>query len=397
MISFIKSIIMDVILIVSGGYLKEIETQDGYSYRLMLNHITLKNVKRAIAFAPIELVLGILYIVTCSGISRSVPMRYAGGLILAGASAVLFFLLYREIIKKRPDYKLMRLLLYIYWLSFSAGGIVISASEFLETGAPYSFLAVALCLLIIPISEPMETLVLTAIITIPTIIFAISEGFGVLAYLGILAAVLSFAWISSVIYCCYSNLWIGKRQLDTAEERCSQVRQKDNLTGLLNKSGLSAKFSELAKDKSECRIAVILIDIDNFRGYNHLYGYDKSDTCLYNICNCIKIMAKSYTDIIARFGGDDFVLVIENTEQFELIKLAEQLRQGIETMALPFGEGIVTISIGVSGIRTLKDKETYSLLLNEADDQLVIAKRSGKNCIGYMGRPFIHENRKDVR
>ena len=90
-------------MIVSGGYLKEIETQDGYSYRLMLNHITLKNVKRAIAFAPIELVLGILYIVTCSGISRSVPMRYAGGLILAGGSAVLLFLLYREITKKRPD------------------------------------------------------------------------------------------------------------------------------------------------------------------------------------------------------------------------------------------------------------------------------------------------------
>lgn len=388
---------MDVFLIVSGGYLKEIEVQDGYSYRLMLNHIVLKNVKRAIAFAPIELVLGILYIVTCSGISRSVPMRYAGGLILVGASAVLFFLLYREIIKKRPDYRFMRLLLYIYWTTFSVGGIIIATSEFLENGAPYSFLAITLCLLIIPISEPMETLVLTVIVTVPTVIFAASKGFGILAYLGIFVSVLAFAWISSVVYCCYSNLWIGKRQLDTAEERCSQVRQKDDLTGLLNKSGLSAKFSELAEDDTERKIAVILIDVDNFRGYNHLYGYDKSDTCLYNICNCIKIMAKSYTDIIARFGGDDFVLVVENTEQFDLIKLAEQLRQGIETMALPFGDGIVTISIGVSGIRALKDKETYSLLLNEADDQLVIAKKCGKNCIGYMGRPFIHENRREVR
>ena len=388
---------MDVVLIVSGGYLKEIEVQDGYSYRLMLNHITLKNVKRAIAFAPIEFVLGVLYIVTCSGISRSVPMKYAGGLILVGASIVLFFLLYREIIKKRPDYKLLKLLLYIYWIAFSLGGIIVAASEFIETGAPYSFLAVTLCLLIIPVSEPIETLVLTVIVTVPTIIFAVSKGFGILAYLGILASVLAFAWISSVVYCCYSNLWIGKRQLDTAEERCSQVRQKDNLTGLLNKSGLSAKFSELAEDGTERKIAVILIDVDNFRGYNHLYGYDKSDTCLYNICNCIRIMAKSYTDIIARFGGDDFVLVLENTEQFELIKLAEQLRQGIETMALPFGNGIVTISIGVSEIRELKNKETYSLLLNEADDQLVIAKKCGKNCIGYMGRPFIHENRKEVK
>lgn len=388
---------MDVILIVSGGYLKEIEVQDGYSYRLMLNHITLKNVKRAIAFAPVEFILGILYIVTCNGISRSVPMRYAGGLILVGASVVLFFLLYREIIKKRPDYKLLKLLLYLYWIAFSTGGIIVAASEFIETGAPYSFLAVTLCLLIIPVSEPIETLVLTVIVTVPTIIFAVSKGFGILAYLGILASVLAFAWISSVVYCCYSNLWIGKRQLDTAEERCAQVRQKDNLTGLLNKSGLSAKFSELAEDGTERKIAVILIDVDNFRGYNHLYGYDKSDTCLYNICNCIRIMAKSYTDIIARFGGDDFVLVLENTEQFELIKLAEQLRQGIETMALPFGNGIVTISIGVSEIRELKDKETYSLLLNEADDQLVIAKKCGKNCIGYKGRPFIHENRKEVK
>ena len=65
-------------------------------------------------------------------------------------------------------------------------------------------------------------------------------------------------------------------------------------------------------------------------------------------------------------------------------------------MAQPFGDSIVTVSIGVSGVAQLKNKETYSELLNEADDQLIIAKNSGRNCIGFKGRPFIHENRHPV-
>ncbi len=388
---------MNVIFIISGRYIREIENEDGYSYRLMLNHITLKNVRRAIAFSVVELAMGIFYIITCGDISQASTLRFVGGIIFIASAVILFYFLYREIIKNSPDYKLLKFLLYLYWILFSAGGIVVSVSEYLDTGRPFSFLLLTLCILIIPVSEPFETLVLTFTVAIPALVYGINEKMGILFYVGYLICVFAFNWLSSIIYCCYSNLWIGKRRLETAEDRCIQVLRKDSLTGLLNKTGLTAKFRELSLDKNERNIAVILIDIDNFRGYNHMYGFDKSDTCLYNICNYIKIIAKPYTDIISRFGGDDFVLILENMEQYEIVKLAEQIRQGIETMALPFGEGIVTISIGVSGIKKLKDTETYSLLLNEADDQLMIAKKCGKNCIGYMGRPFIHENRKVVK
>ena len=388
---------MNVIFIISGRYIREIENEDGYSYRLMLNHITLKNVKRAIAFSVIELVIGIFYIVTCSEVSQASTLCFVGGIIFIASAVIIFYFLYREVVKKSPDYKLLKLLLYLYWILFSAGGIVVSVSEYLDTGRPFSFLLLTLCILIIPVSEPFETLVLTFTVAIPALVYGINEKMGVLFYVGYIICVFAFNWLSSIIYCCYSNLWIGKRRLETAEDRCIQVLRKDSLTGLLNKTGLTAKFREMSLDKNESDIAVILIDIDNFRGYNHMYGFDKSDTCLYNICNYIKIIAKPYTDIISRFGGDDFVLILENMEQYEIVKLAEQIRQGIETMALPFGEGIVTISIGVSGIKKLKDTETYSLLLNEADDQLMIAKKCGKNCIGYMGRPFIYENRKAVK
>lgn len=388
---------MNVIFIISGRYIREIENEDGYSFRLMLNHITLKNVRRAIAFSVIELAIGIFYIVTCGEISQASTLRFVGGIIFIASAVILFYFLYREVIKNSPDYKSLKFFLYLYWILFSAGGIVVSVSEYLDTGRPFSFLLLTLCILIIPVSEPFETLVLTFTVAIPALVYGINEKMGVLFYVGYVICVFAFNWLSSIIYCCYSNLWIGKRRLETAEDRCIQVLRKDSLTGLLNKTGLTAKFRELSLDKSERNIAVILIDIDNFRGYNHMYGFDKSDTCLYNICNYIKIIAKPYTDIISRFGGDDFVLILENMEQYEIVKLAEQIRQGIETMALPFGEGIVTISIGVSGIKKLKDTETYSLLLNEADDQLMIAKKCGKNCIGYMGRPFIHENRKAVK
>ena len=83
-------------------------------------------------------------------------------------------------------------------------------------------------------------------------------------------------------------------------------------------------------------------------------------------------------------------------EELEVVKFAEQIRSSVETMAIPFGDaGVVTISVGVSYIAELQNEETYSKLINEADTQLIIAKRGGKNCVGYRNHAFKREKKED--
>ena len=99
-------------------------------------------------------------------------------------------------------------------------------------------------------------------------------------------------------------------------------------------------------------------------------------------------MAKPVTDIIARYGGDEFVLIVQNTKEYDLVSFAEQIRRNVERMALPDGnEGIMTVTVGVSSIAQ-GDFFDYSKLLQEAEENLTLAKNGGKNCVGYMGNVF---------
>lgn len=397
-ISFISEAFTNIKNLLIREYLGEAETEDAYSFRLLLNHLCLKNSQRVLVFAVISAIAGIICLFTSPAASQAAAFRILGAFILIASAAVCFWLIFREVNKRSPDYKLLKIYNYIFWISYIVGGIVIALSQYLSGKTDFFFVIFALGLAVIPIADFIESIVIGAAAAIPLFIYGIIGNNDFFYWLYYLIGVAAVLWISA-LNCNYaSNNWLNSRRLETAEERCSQVLQKDALTGLLNKAGLSAKFMErYGSGIGAHKIAVILIDIDNFRGYNHMYGYDKSDSCLYSICNCIKIMAKPYTDVISRFGGDDFVLVLEDMDRLEIVKLAEQLREAVETMAMPYGKGIVTISIGISGIRELDGKNTYSDLLNEADDQLVIAKKCGKNCIGYMNRPFVHEGRKPVQ
>lgn len=397
-LSFVKRIFENSKAMLLGEYLKDAELEDTYSYRLMLNHLILKNAQRAILMTVFELIIGIITLVTVGSLDQSGMFRCVGAFILIASTPVFFYIFFKEIQKKNPDYSFINKMLYIFWGVFSIGGATAAVSEFLGSHELYLFFIFFGAVLVVPIVNPSESLFFAGITLIELIIFGSAVQSGVLFWVGAVLAILAYLWISAVNCCCFSSMWISKRRLEISEERCAQISKKDTLTGLLNKTGLASRFNEkYGKNSSGKKIAVLMIDVDNFRAYNHLYGHENSDNCLYKICNYIKITSKQYTDIISRFGGDDIVLVVENMSEVAVVTLAEQLRRGVETMALNFDKSVVTISVGISQIRELNGSETYSSLLNEADTQLMIAKRAGRNCVGYRGRPFISESRKIVR
>lgn len=385
----------------SGNAFHEIKTEDEYS-EIQLKHSLLTRVgKRIFAFAPFQLLAGVIcLIIGLSGMGEtsfgSVLFSIGSGLLIL--SAVLFFL-YHEQAQKRRDFRKLQFYTYLYWASVLCGGLILSIGEYRAVHSVYSFFLILAVVLILPILSSFDSLLTAIIFAVPAVLYGIVEKLGPVFYLAVLLGMIVFLWIFAEKYHCYTGMWLSEKQLEQAAQRCLRISRTDSLTGMLNKAGLTAKFYERYSDFSvQHTIAVLLIDVDHFRFYNHQYGYDRSDRCLYDICNCIRIFARPVTDMVSRFGGDDFVLILEDLSETETVRFAEQIRQGVERMALPLGEnGIVTISIGISSIVDLKGKETYSELLNEADIQLMIAKQNGKNCIGYRGRAFISEERRTTR
>lgn len=387
----------------SGNALNELKNEDEYSAVQLKNHLLLRNSRRVFVFTIFQLFFGIVCLLIglfgMGEASFGSVLFSVGSALMIGLS-VLFFCLYeREERRSRRNYRRLQTYFYLYWSVFISCGLLLSVGEYRAVHTVYSFCFMLTVTLLLPILSLLDSLIMAALLAVPAVLYGISEKFGIVFYLLVLFGAFAFLWILAEKYHCYVGMWLSERQLEQAAQRCLQISRTDSLTGMLNKAGLTAKFYErYGNDAQEHRISVLLIDIDHFRLYNHQFGYDKSDRCLYEICNCIRIFARPVTDMVSRFGGDDFVLILEDMSELEVMRFAEQIRQGVERMALPLGEnGLVTISIGISEIVALKGRETYSVLLNEADLQLMIAKKSGKNCIGYRGRAFISEDRRMTR
>lgn len=387
---FLKRKMENIAYVLTARYEHDAETEDPGAFRSLQDHLVCKNAGRAAVFAFITMIAGVLELF----FGAASALSNVGAVIMILSSLLFCWLCTKTVLAKRPDHALMKMFTLLFWLTFTLCVLLISVAEQQKGLFPYTFLIYIAAVFSVPVVKLYESFLFAAVMFVYPVYYGISAEKDFMFFISAAAVVVSYIWIAAIVRCCYANIRIGEYRLEQTEERCIQISRKDTLTGLLNKAGLSAKFGELSANSGSKSISVILIDLDNFRAYNHMYGYDASDNCLYRVCNCIKIIAKPYTELISRFGGDDFVLVLENMNSVEVIKLAEQLRQSVETMAQPFGNGIVTVSIGVSGEAPMQSKDTYSELLNEADDQLIIAKNSGRNCIGFKGRPFIHEDRK---
>ncbi len=375
-----------------------LKESDEYAYRQFDEHSVQKNSKRTYAFSVLLFIIGLVFLIisvkTFDVATKGALLKTIGSVILLSTSLFLFFCYKTELGLYKPDISRLRILFYIFWNLSTIGGFCISVAYFQSEKATYIYLLFVLPVLAIPVFSFFENLVATAVYLIPCVYFGIADKTGIGYYMIIIGAALVFMWINALKTDYIFRNWINSRKIKEVSDRCSSLSQVDNLTGMLNRAGLAARFKERYKNKNDGgKIAVIMADIDNFRFYNHKNGYDQSDRCLYNICNCIRIISKPVTNMVSRFGGDDFILVLENMDEVEVVTFAEQLRDSVERMAIPFGDkGVITISVGISGISEFENDDTYSKLLNEADIQLMIAKSSGKNCIGYRNRAFIQQN-----
>ncbi|MGD9660162.1 MAG: diguanylate cyclase [Porticoccaceae bacterium] len=153
----------------------------------------------------------------------------------------------------------------------------------------------------------------------------------------------------------------------------------DKLTGALNRQAFENLFDHVAKTVKRHRhpLALLAIDLDDFKAVNDNFGHQAGDQVLQNLSAAIRGITRE-CDTLCRWGGEEFMLLLEHCSLDEAKQRAEHIRQLIEQRATAFGREdiLVTISIGVTEYRA---GETLDVFVNRADGALYKAKREGRN------------------
>jgi diguanylate cyclase (GGDEF)-like protein len=169
-------------------------------------------------------------------------------------------------------------------------------------------------------------------------------------------------------------------------QQALQSASVDPLTKTLNRGVLQGAFQrewELSR-RHGAPLSVILLDIDHFKKINDAYGHDKGDAVLRSVATCLQHSVRS-SDMVFRYGGEEFVVLLSNTSAGGAFHLAERIRQALEKLSCNADEGFslrVTASLGVATLAPNESKET---LLKRADQAMYRAKQLGRNQVVLAG------------
>ncbi len=168
-----------------------------------------------------------------------------------------------------------------------------------------------------------------------------------------------------------------KERVERLIERLQDAARTDVLTGLLNRRGFQDLFdNELERSRRNGRpVSIIVGDIDGFKGLNDRYGHKAGDRALEKVSNVLT-SAKRQIDIAARIGGEEFAIIVPETDDHSAYILAERLRRSV-AQAFADGEPKVTISFGVASFP--KIGATSEALLHAGDQALYAAKELGRD------------------
>ncbi|MCI3922281.1 diguanylate cyclase [Paenibacillus sp. TRM 82003] len=175
---------------------------------------------------------------------------------------------------------------------------------------------------------------------------------------------------------------VTKRNLE--KERLERLSQLDGLTNVANRRHFDLVLHREANRarRNKTPLSIILFDLDNFKKYNDYYGHLTGDDCLKRVTERACELLRRPGDLLARFGGEEFAVLLPETDLYGAEIVADTLREEIERLRIPHEQSevspFVTISLGVSCLTRPSNAELVPFL-ERADQALYSAKRQGKN------------------
>lgn len=177
-----------------------------------------------------------------------------------------------------------------------------------------------------------------------------------------------------------------EQQLIALQKELEELSFRDGLTGVANRRRFDALMEIEWSDAQRNRqpLSLIMLDIDYFMQYNDCYGHLEGDICLKRVARMLTAAATRARDLLARFGGEEFVLVLPETDETAVRMLAERCRDLILGAQIPHEQSaispVLTISLGVGTMIPGHDDELLPFI-DRVDKRLYEAKQQGRNCI----------------
>ena len=186
-------------------------------------------------------------------------------------------------------------------------------------------------------------------------------------------------------------------ELEEANARLAQANGRlevlaitDGLTGLKNRRAFHEKLQEevVRLARYSAPLSLMLLDVDHFKQFNDTFGHLAGDGVLRDVARVLEEISRS-TDFVARFGGEEFVILLPNTSQQGSLVLAEKVRKAVERRE--WRERPISVSIGVATMATANGDDM--VLVQAADAALYRSKKNGRNCVYHAGQ--INEKEAD--
>jgi diguanylate cyclase (GGDEF)-like protein len=184
---------------------------------------------------------------------------------------------------------------------------------------------------------------------------------------------------------------VGQRILQL-EDRLVEARETmrykathDPLTSLFNRGMIVDLLSrELIRTRREKGCTVVMLgDLDHFKSVNDTYGHVVGDEILREVARRLLASVRSY-DFVGRYGGEEFLIALNNCDSVQALTRAEEVRSGISSLPVQTASGPlpVTMSLGILATRDW-DLQPVEEILNEVDQALYRAKDDGRNCVKF--------------
>lgn len=172
-------------------------------------------------------------------------------------------------------------------------------------------------------------------------------------------------------------------ELRSLNERLAESRrtaETDALTGVHNRRAFDSFLDRVVEfdGVTGTPVALLMIDVDNFKKLNDRYGHPVGDLVLQTIASSLARTFLRKCDFVARYGGEEFAVIVRDANDVEARRLSERARLAISELKVAGHPDIsLSVSVGVANLRHLEERATW---LKRADDALLLAKQVGKNC-----------------
>ncbi len=175
------------------------------------------------------------------------------------------------------------------------------------------------------------------------------------------------------------------RALEEVNNKLELLSNTDGLAGIANRRSFDRMLTQewSRAQRAEVPLALIMLDVDNFKHFNDHYGHLAGDDCLRVLARALVKAGRRAGELVARYGGEEYVVLLPDTNSADAVEAARRIQREVWALALAHADipvGIVTFSLGVVSLVPSKQHDP-EYLVQLADQALYRAKQTGRNCL----------------